>query len=419
MTQGQGRFARRLLLCASAIFIGNAYAHSLSHDDAVRLAIQRAPMLESQRLELEAAQSRIDSAGRLPDPEVIVGVDNLPIEGADAYSVGVEPMTMRRIGLMQAFPNASKRAAERGLAQAQAGRADAALTQANLDVARATSIAWSELSSASKLVSALQTLIEEAELQARAQRKSLAAGQSSTVDALNAQSVVVQLKDRLFEAHESEQSARARLEQWTGEDDVSPGESPSMEQLPIARETLLSSLHRHALVRALDQQILAARSQADVAKAAKRPDVSVELAYSKRGAAFADMVSLQFRVGLPVFAAHRQDPEIRAANAEVSGLEAMRESELRMHTAETRSQLASWDAARERLVLLEQERVPLAQQATQAAQAAYRAGAGSLRELIEARIREADLLAERAQIEARLARAWAYLKYLDSEEDVR
>jgi outer membrane protein TolC len=131
------------------------------------------------------------------------------------------------------------------------------------------------------------------------------------------------------------------------------------------------------------------------------------------------MVSLQFRVGLPVFAAHRQDPEIRAANAEVSGLEAMRESELRMHTAETRSQLASWDAARERLVLLEQERVPLAQQATHAAQAAYRAGAGSLRELIEARIREADLLAERAQIEARLARAWAYLKYLDSEEDVR
>ncbi|HEU4602337.1 MAG TPA: TolC family protein [Steroidobacteraceae bacterium] len=419
MTQGQGRFACRLLLCASALFIGDAYARSLSHDDAVRLAIQRAPMLQSQRSGLEAAQARVESAGRLPDPELILGLDNVPIEGSSAYSLSDDFMTMRRVGVMQTLPNSSKRAADRGLAQAQVDEADAELTQAQLDVARETSIAWSELASAGKLVSALQTLIEQAELQAKVQQSSLAAGQSSTADALNAQSVVVQLKDRLFEAHESEQSARARLEQWIGEDDVSPGESPSMERLPMPRETLLSSLHRHALVRTLDQQIVAARSQADMAKAAKHPDVSVELAYAKRGAAFADMVSLQFRVGLPVFAAHRQDPEIRAANAEVSGLEAKRESELRMHTAETRSQLAAWDAARERLILMEQERLPLAQQATHAAQAAYGAGAGALRELIEARIREADLLAERAQIEARLARAWAFLKYLDSEEEVR
>ena len=169
-------------------------------------------------------------------------------------------------------------------------------------------------------------------------------------------------------------------------------------------------------MRALDQQIAAAQSEVEIAKAGKRPDVSVELAYAKRGPDFSDMVSLEFRVGLPLFAAHRQDPTIRAAKAGVSQLQAMRDSELRMHTAETSAQLAAWDAARERVALLEQERLPLARQATQAAAAAYQSGTAPLRDLLDTRMREAELLAERAQLRNELAQAWAFLRYLEPIE---
>jgi len=55
-------------------------------------------------------------------------------------------------------------------------------------------------------------------------------------------------------------------------------------------------------------------AQAEVhgAEATKRPDWGVELSYGHRGAAFSDMVSLQFTLGLPVFSGTRQDPQIEA-----------------------------------------------------------------------------------------------------------
>lgn len=416
MTQGQGKWVYALLLCASAPWVESAQAQTLSHDEAVRMAIERAPTLVGQRNALEAAQAGVESAGRLPDPELILGLDNVPIDGVEAYSLTDDFMTMRRVGVMQAVPNSAKRAAERERAQAQIGRADAALTQAQLDVARATSSAWFATASARELIEQLKISIEQAQLQVRAEKASLASAQSSTVEALNAQSAVAQLKDRLLEAQQGEKTARAELERWIGETNATLGAAPSLQQLPVARETLLSSLHRHALVRALDQQIAAAQSEVDAAKAAKHPDMSFELAYATRGSAFSDMVSLEFRMGLPLFAAHRQDPTIRAAQAGVSELQAMRESELKMHAAETAAQLAAWDAARERLILLEQERLPLAQESTQAAQAAYRSGGGALAALLDARMREAELLVERAQLKEKLAQAWAFLRYLEPAE---
>ena len=416
MTHGQGKWAYAWLLYASATWVGSAYAQTLSHDEAVHMAIERAPTLVGQRSALDAAQAGADSAGRLPDPELILGLDNVPINGPDAYSLTNDFMTMRRVGIMQALPNPAKRAAERQRAQAQIGRADAALTQAQLEVARATSSAWFAVSSSQELIEQLQGLIEQAQLQVRAQQAALASAQTSTLEALNAQSAVAQLKDRLLEAQQSEQTARAELERWIGETNAALGAAPSLQELPVTRDSLLSSLHRHALVRVLDQQIAAAQSEVDAAKASKRPDMSFALAYAKRGSEFSDMVSLEFRMGLPLFGAHRQDPTIRAAQAGVSELQAMRESELKMHAAETAGQLAAWDAARERLTLLEQERLPLAQEATQAAQAAYRSGRGTLAAVLDTRMRQAELLAERAQLREKLAQAWGFLRYLEPSE---
>jgi outer membrane protein TolC len=416
MAQGQGRWVYAWLLCASAIGGASAQAQTLSHDEAVRMAIERAPTVVAQRSALEAARAGVEFAGRLPDPELLLGLDNVPIEGADAYSLTNESMTMRRVGVMQAVPNSAKRAAARERARAQVGRADAALTQMQLDAARATSSAWFAVASARELIEQLQSLIAQARLQARVQQAALASAQSSTLEALNAGSAVAQLKDRLLDAQRSERTAHAELERWIGANNATLGTAPSIHELPVARNTLLNSLHRHALVRALDQQIAAAQSELDAAKADKRPDMSFELAYAKRGSEFSDMISLEFRMGLPLFAAHRQDPTIRAAQAGVSELQAMRESELKMHAAETAAQLAAWDAAHERLLLLEQERLPLAQQATQAAQAAYRAGSGTLATLLDTRMREAELLAERAEVKQQLAQAWAFLRYLEPEE---
>src|SRR5262245_45084494 len=120
-----------VLLCASAI---NARAEdeALSLDAAVEKALERAPQVSARLANAEAMQSEAVSAGRLPDPELIVGVDNLPVTGPDAYSTTSDFMTMRKIGVMQQFPSGAKRRLERSRAEAQASTAEAELVDARL-----------------------------------------------------------------------------------------------------------------------------------------------------------------------------------------------------------------------------------------------------------------------------------------------
>ena len=82
-----------------------------------------------------------------------------------------------------------------------------------------------------------------------------------------------------------------------------------------------------------------------MARAEKRPDLSVELDYAQRGPQYSNMISLEFRVGLPIFPSHRQDATIASKQAAVTQLEAEREDAQRMHAAELKKTLAAWRSA--------------------------------------------------------------------------
>jgi outer membrane protein TolC len=403
------------LLLSVGLAAHSVRAAPLSHEEAVQRAVEHAPQMEARRQSIAVAQALSDTAGRLPDPELVLGLDNLPIEGRDAYVFGSDFMTMRKVGITQQVPSAAKRSAQRSKAQVQLALTQSQAAQVQLEVARSASQAWISLQSASRLAAAIEQLREQTQVQADTARAALAAGRTTTFAALEAQRSVIAIKDRALMARSRVQSARAELERWLGEPlEISLTDGPDIHTLPTSREVLLASMHRHALLQTLDQQIALARTDVELATAAKRPDYSVGVAYAKRGSDFADMVSLEFRVGLPLFAAHRQDPAIRAARSNVAELEAMRESELQMHVVETASELARWDAAAARYDLLREERVPLAAALAQTAQAAYRAGTGSLADVLAANVAQAELLSDQAEIEGELGAAWSYLRYLDA-----
>ena len=125
------------------------------------------------------------------------------------------------------------------------------------------------------------------------------------------------------------------------------------------------------------------------------------------------MVSLEFRVDLPLFTRNRQDPMIRAKRAAVTQLEAQRETERRMHAAEVASMLAAWDAAVQRIELYEQERLPLARQRSRAALAGYQAGGADLAAVLTSHVAEIELQRDYAELRKALGQAWAYLRYLE------
>ena len=392
----------------------NSPTAALSLEQAVALGIERTPQLEAQAAAIDAAQSESIAAGRLPDPQLVLGVDNLPVNGDDAWSFDRDFMTMRRIGVMQSFPNARKRSSQRERAAAAVSVAQSQARQTQVEIAGATATAWVAAYAAELAREKLLMLKPEVELQAQAARTALGSARGSTVDALAAQSEVSDLNDRLLQAQRDVQSARAALARWIGEDaGRTLATDPQFTELPVPREKLLASLRRHASLLTFDAQRALAQSEIDLARAEKRPNWSAELAYSKRGDAFSDMVSLEFRIGLPLFSGSRQDPLISAKRAQLTRLDAQREAELRMHFAEVTSALAAWDTAHQRIQLYESERLPLARQRSQAALSGFQAGRTELSAVMASHIAEIEVQRSYVELVRELGQAWVFLRYLE------
>ena len=100
----------------------------LTLEEAVRIAQSRSAQLEAQRASAEASASLVGPASQNPDPKLIVGVENVPVESANKWSLTQSDMTMRRIGVMQDFVRGEKRELMGERAQAEARR-EAALVE--------------------------------------------------------------------------------------------------------------------------------------------------------------------------------------------------------------------------------------------------------------------------------------------------
>jgi outer membrane protein, heavy metal efflux system len=407
---------RLLLLLLGALSLHARADEPLSLEAAVERALEIAPQVGAGAANVEGMQASAVSAGRLPDPQIIVGIDNLPVTGEDAYSTTHDFMTMRKAGVMQQFPAAAKRRLQRDLAGARVGIAEAELLASRLEIAREVAQTWIRRATAESSLNDLRALQPELELQAAAARAAVASGRSSTSDALAAEVALAELHSRLLRMQSEARQASFELARWIDSDAGRPlAPIPSLDDLPTPPAALLETVHEHGSLLTFQSQIDAARLDVDFAKAQRRPDWSAELAFSKRGPDFSDMVSLEFRIGLPLFTKNRQNPQISAKQAELRRLEADREAELRMHTAEIHQTITQWQQLGEQLVQYERELLPLARERSRAALASYRSGRGDLRLALDAYQQEIEFVVERAALLNERGRAWAYLRYLGRE----
>ncbi|MFC4312547.1 TolC family protein [Steroidobacter flavus] len=411
-------FVRSLgALIAAALVLTPAtavYSDPLSLEQSIELALQRAPELQARAAMVEAAQHVAVAAGRLPDPELLLGTANPPVDGRNAWSFDRDEMTMREIGVMQTFPNSRKRASEREQAEAQIKTARAKSLQEQQEVAVQVSRAWFEVYAAHAAVLSLEQSRPEITLQAEAARSALASGRGTAADALAAASAVGEFEDRLLEARRMEKVARIELARWLGDDASRELAAPGpIDQLPAPREALLASIHQHVALETLDAELSAADARLNLARAQKRPDITTELSYGKRGDVYGDMVSFQVRIGLPIFGGTRQDPVIAARHAELEQLRSDREAQLRMHTAEVAQQLEVWESARARIQLLERDRLPIARERSRATLVGFQSGQTMIADVLDAQLDEFVLEREHAKVLADLGAAWAYLAYLN------
>jgi outer membrane protein TolC len=396
---------------AATVTAARAAEPPLSLAETLKVAVARSQQLVSQRAMADAAREMVVPAGELPDPKLKAGVENVPTQGADAWSLTRDFMTMSKIGLMQEFPGSDKRRLRVERAERDAERGAVAVLASTLAVERDAATAWFARRFAEDAVRAIAAQIAEAELNSTAVAAAYRAGKAPQSELIAAQSMVVELRNRATEAATQAKRARIMLARYAGAAAERPlGDAPDVTRLPEAAR--LADVDGQPELRLAKAQESVAAAEAALAGAAKRPDWSAEISYAVRGSPYSNMVSLMFSIDLPWSAGTRQDREHAAKLRELDAARAMREDTQRMRTAEVEQMVAEWESAHAQVQRIESELIPLAAQRRDAAQAAYRGGTGPLSAVLEAR--RAELDAELALITQRqaAAKAWAWLNFV-------
>jgi len=405
---------RRHIALAIVLATFTTASHALTYDEALRLAETRATQLQARENTVAAAQSARVSAGALPDPKLLVGLIDLPVSGSDALSLSRSDFTERKIGVVQEITNNDKREAARQLAQANIAHADAELQIERLAVRRETALAWLQVYFVQQRRALLDELDAENLLFAASANARLTAGQGKAADALLPHQEAAALADRRDDLARDLAKAQAALSRWVGSAASEPlsGEPPPLT-LPEAH--LRHALERHPDLIVFNSMEDAAHADVAMARAAKKSDWSVELAYERRDPAFSDLVSVQFTFDLPIFSKTRQDPLIAARQQEMERIAAERETMLRQHTEELESMLAERAALERQIERVDGEWLTLARQKLDLATADYRAGQGPLMSVLDARKYLIDTRMKRIDLAARRAEVDVGVRYLTTE----
>ncbi|KWT70858.1 MULTISPECIES: TolC family protein [unclassified Variovorax] len=412
----RGRRARLSLaaaaLCLTLATLSVHAEPALTLERAVELAQQRSRQLPAQDAAASASREMAVAAGQLPDPTLKAGINNLPVNGADRFSLTRDFMTMRSIGVMQELTRADKRQARATRFEREAEAAEAGRAVALASLLRDTAAAWLERHYRERVRAILVAQRDEAGLQIDAADAAYRGGRGSQADAFAARSAVALIDDRIRQADRQIATAKTKLARWVGDDaHRALAAPPNLANLPLDERNLDAEIADHPQIAMLARQEEVARAEAEVARSNKRSDWSVELMYSQRGPAYSNMVSVNVSIPLQVDPAKRQDRELAAKLALADQAHDQRAEAIRERLAEARSWLQEWQSNRERLAHYDKTLIPLASERTRAAMAAYRGG-GLLGSVLEARRMEIDTRMERVRLEMETAGLWAQLNYL-------
>ena len=374
-------------------------------EQALERAEQHSQSIRAARSGVAGAVEMARAAGRLPDPVLRAGVENLPVTGADRYSSTRDFMTMKRIGLSQEWRSAEKQSARHAAAQAMTGRAAVAVRAAAAETRLQTALAYVDARHAEEVL-ALGALTErrvrEELAAARARLASASAGSAEVLALTAAQGLA---EDESAGLHQQHSAARIALERWVGVAVDALAPVAPAAGLPEAEYVAASPA-----VVALEHDAEIARRDAAVAASERHPDWTWEVAYAQRSG-YSDMLSFGVSIPLQVDRAERQDRETTARLVKVDQVEAELAEARRVAGAEYRALAIDVERLRQRIERWRTGVLAPAQQRPIAALAAYRSNQGALAGVFEARQAEVDVQRKLLELQRDLARAQVRLAY--------
>lgn len=385
----------------------------LSLEAARRAAVARSRELAGIEAAASAARETSVAASRLPDPMLQLGIDNLPVNGSDQFNLTADSMTMRRVGIAQEFTREAKRKAGAQRYQREAEKLTAERQAAIAEIQRQVAMAWFERHYAERMLTALDEQQAVARAEIRAVEGAYRAGRGTQADVIAAHAAVSELEDRRAEQVQRIARSKVTLGRWVGDLAQAPLSAPPLlDILPVDESLLSHALSSHPVLVARKKQHEVALAEADVARANRKADWTVELNYAQRGSAYSDMVSVNVSIPLQWDRRRRQDRELAAKLQLANDALAQQQEAERAHAAEVQGMISDWRALHGRANRYRTDLLPLASERTRATLAAYAGNKASLTELTAARRAELEAKLRALELEAQAAQLWAALDTL-------
>jgi outer membrane protein, heavy metal efflux system len=270
------RAACHVALASFAAFTAHAADGPLTLDATIEHALGDAPQIAAAQSSLEGAQAYLPSAGRLPDPELIVGVDNLPINGNDQFSLTRDFMTMSKVGVMQTVPAGAKRRYRTEAASREVDVAVSDLRAMRFQTASAAAEAWISTAVAEETLDRVRALKNDLTVQSSSARAALSSGRGTAGDALASEATLARLDNQILELEQQRAMRRAELARWVGDKaSLELGDLPWKRELAIAPELLIQEVASHPPLAPIAARVEAAKTEVNLARAEKRRRFSV------------------------------------------------------------------------------------------------------------------------------------------------
>jgi cobalt-zinc-cadmium efflux system outer membrane protein len=348
----------------------------LTLDQALEMAERLQPQIAEARALVEAAEGRARQAGAFPNPEAIVGAQQLGGADSQEYVAGVG----QAIPLSRRLPKA--RAAELLDREVRARGLEVKRRDIHRRVHSAFATALYQ-----ELACQAQTEIQQNSVKAVTLTQArVAAGDAVPEDVARVEMELARTKVEWKRAESLRDQARVALAAAIGDASLPvkslAGTLDVAWEIPTL-ETLAANLSAQPESRQAEADIRARNARVDVANAERIPDVKVELLYHRLEANRENTVDLGLSIPLPLF--NRNQGRLREAHAEVTAAEArarMTQNELMARLRESHLQLTTALANRR---TLQAEILPKAETVRKGAEARYAAGDISLTEVLSVR----------------------------------
>lgn len=414
--------------------------NTVSLEQAITIAQQNDPWLHGSQLKQSAVENRSVASGTLPDPQISLGVMNLP---TDTWDLDQEGMTQLKVGVSQMFSRGDSLAVKQSQLKIEATKFPLLRENRKAKLKSQVSQLWLDAYLAQQIIELIEddwSLFEQMAEVAKASYSN-AVGKTRQQDVIRAQLEIVQLEDRLTSQKQNLETTIARLNEWlhiydvnrlndSFDFDAQPLEFGVSNELPVirlnnptvlkksnySRNLLAQELASHPALLAIDVKRKASEKGVELAKQQYEPQWGVNASYAYRdnmpsGDSRADLFSVGVTFDLPLFTENRQDKQVTASIAESEAVKTEKLLLTKQMISAVEKELRQLKRLSDRQAIYQEQLLTQMHDQAEASLTAYTNDDGDFAEVVRARIAELNARISALRIDVDALKTVARINY--------